>query len=189
VIETRRTFLAGLSVTLLRRPQAAGLLDAVTGLPVAQPIAEGVPGAAFPGTIAGSGWRSGTDRVAGFEGFAGFDRPGTHAIANSSAPSGVSEVLIFASIAGGIVGYFAIVARAKQMCSAQCVGIRMAVAYSGWHGALHRFEIASEQYALQFMVANRQKLVNVPPQTWEWLKANGHVPLPNQPQSARRHMT
>jgi hypothetical protein len=36
------------------------------------------------------------------------------------------------------------------------------------------------------MVANLQKLINVSPDAWQWLKSNGHVVSPNQPQSARR---
>jgi hypothetical protein len=55
---------------------------------------------------------------------------------------------------------------AKQMCSPQCTSAHRAVDYIGWSGTVETFDIASERYAVQFMLTNRAKLVNVSPETW-----------------------
>jgi len=48
------------------------------------------------------------------------------------------------------------------------------------------FDFSSASYGNLFMVANLQKLINVSPEAWQWLKSNGYVASPNQAQSARR---
>lgn len=84
--------------------------------------------------------------------------------------------------------YNRLVANAKKLCSPSCAAVRSAVSYLGWEGSRHIFEIASSGYAYSFMVANLNKLVNVTPDGWEWLRKNGHVTSGNQPQSAKRNM-
>lgn len=52
------------------------------------------------------------------------------------------------------------------------------------------FEVISSPYALAFMLANQNKLVNVRPEVWRWLEENGYgTSSGRQSQSARRHMT
>jgi hypothetical protein len=91
-------------------------------------------------------------------------------------------------MAGVVFAYSRLVANAKTMCSPSCAAVRSAVGYLGWEGSRHIFEIGSSAYAYGFMVANLNKLVNVTPDVWEWLRRNGHVTSPNQPQSAKRNM-
>ena len=98
---------------------------------------------------------------------------------------------LLVAIAGIILActiYSKLLRSAKSMCVATCSTVDSGVKYLGWHGIRHVFEIASTNYSTDFMVANQTKLVNVPPDVWQWLKANGYVAGPNQPQSARRNI-
>lgn len=79
--------------------------------------------------------------------------------------------------------------KAKAICSPDCACIQTAVSYLGWDGSRHIFEIVSTTYANSFMVANLKKLVNVSPEAWDWLHANGYISSPGKAQSARRDMT
>jgi hypothetical protein len=45
------------------------------------------------------------------------------------------------------------------------------VTYVGWSGTVETFDIASEKYALGFMLSNRSKLINGSPETWSKLGA------------------
>lgn len=90
-------------------------------------------------------------------------------------------------VAGGVFFHKNLMQRARGMCCADCVCVERAVGYVGWQGACHMFEIASPPYALAFMAANVKKLVNVQPEVWQWLQANGYAPQMHQPQSARRY--
>lgn len=92
-------------------------------------------------------------------------------------------------IVGGIFAYNSLMAKAKRMCGSNCACVQSAVGYLGWQGSCHMFEIISSGYALAFMVANQSKLVNVRPEVWQWLQANGYGASPHQPQSARRHIS
>lgn len=49
---------------------------------------------------------------------------------------------------------------AESMCSTSCVGAASAVSYLGWDGSIHSFLVDNEEFALEFMRANRKKLVN-----------------------------
>jgi hypothetical protein len=91
--------------------------------------------------------------------------------------------------ASAIFTYIYLMAKAKGMCSPHCACVWMAVGYLGWYGTLQKFEFVSSEYALAFMVANQSKLVNVRPEVWQWLHANGYGASPYQPQSARRYMS
>ena len=92
-------------------------------------------------------------------------------------------------IAGGVFAHSSLMAKAKQMCGSNCACVQSAVNYHGWQGFCHTFEITSSSYVLAFMVANQSKLVNVRPEVWQWLQANGHGISPHQLQSAKRHIS
>ncbi len=73
----------------------------------------------------------------------------------------VGEVVLFAILTLGIYIYFYVRARqrALRICSAQCVPPRQAIAYLGWHGSVHQFEVASSTFASAFLAANAKKVV------------------------------
>lgn len=52
-------------------------------------------------------------------------------------------------------------ARARALCGSNCACPMTAIAYVGWNGTVHTFELASRPFALQLMLANRSRLVNV----------------------------
>jgi hypothetical protein len=91
----------------------------------------------------------------------------------------------------GLVGtgllYNKLMAGARAMCVPDCVCVVRAVKYLGWHGPLHKFEVASADFALAFMVANQNKLVNLTQDARDLLKSSGNVPRPNAPRAPRRH--
>jgi hypothetical protein len=53
----------------------------------------------------------------------------------------------------------------------------------------YQFQIVSRDYALAFMIANLQKLVNLTPEAEGLLTANGYAPKPGTPQSPKRYGT
>jgi len=106
--------------------------------------------------------------------------------ANSPLPS---TAIFWSGVAGSIAIYVVLLARAKNMCHAQCSGVRTAVAYQGWHGTLHKFKISSPAYSHRFMTANQSKLVNVRPEVWQWLQANGMRTETTTAQSPRRYQS
>jgi hypothetical protein len=108
------------------------------------------------------------------------------ASANSPLPA---EAIFWTGVGGSIAVYALLTARAKNMRHAQCSGVRIAVAYGGWHGTLHKFKIASPAYSLRFMTANQGKLVNVRPEVWQWLQANGVRTEATAAQSPRRYQS
>lgn len=68
----------------------------------------------------------------------------------------------YGAIAGlGIAAWILLLNSAKSMLGSTCVCTGPAVAYLGWHGTLHSFRFASQAYGLEFMLANRSKLVNL----------------------------
>jgi len=66
-------------------------------------------------------------------------------------------------------------ARARSMCGSSCCAPNAAVAYQGWSGSVHSFEVTSPNFGLDLMRANRRRLVNV-----DWNVA----PLLDQPRHA-----
>jgi hypothetical protein len=68
---------------------------------------------------------------------------------------------------------------AKARCSSDCVSVGRAVAYLGWHGPLHQFEVISLPYARDFMLANQHKLVNLSEQAKNLLAGTGAIPKTN----------
>jgi hypothetical protein len=65
--------------------------------------------------------------------------------------------------------------KAKGRCSSHCVAVGRAVAYLGWQGSLHQFEVISMTYARDFMLANQNKLVNLSPQGKNLLSGAGGI--------------
>jgi len=78
---------------------------------------------------------------------------------------------VVGAASGVIVGTLAVVgtgliyrrgmSKARARCGANCVCVSRAMAYLGWHGTLHQFEVVSAHYAHDFMKANQSKLVNL----------------------------
>jgi len=52
---------------------------------------------------------------------------------------------------------------AKQMRLPSCASAERTVSYVGWQGTFHAFDVDSKRYALALMLANKKKLINVPP--------------------------
>jgi hypothetical protein len=63
--------------------------------------------------------------------------------------------------------------QARAECDANCVNVDAAIAYLGWYGTLHKFEIGSQQFACDFMTANQNKLVNLSSEARSLLSASG----------------
>jgi len=104
-----------------------------------------------------------------------------------TAHSLVGALVGIAGIAGAVYAHAALMAKAEAMRVPGCVTLRPAVGYLGWQGTCHSFEITSQGYALAFIVANVNNLVNASPEMHRWLQANGYAPQPHRPQSPRRH--
>ena len=64
-------------------------------------------------------------------------------------------------IAGAVAIYLIGLAKARAHCVSDCVAVGRAVCYLGWHGPLHQFDVLSTSYALDFMLVNQSKLVNL----------------------------
>ncbi|HUD23452.1 MAG TPA: hypothetical protein VMQ60_11465 [Acidobacteriaceae bacterium] len=73
--------------------------------------------------------------------------------------------------------------------SESCVNIDRAVTYLGWQGTLHRFEIASQRFACNFMAANQSKLVNLTPEAMALLSSSGVLSASNASRSPRRYLS
>lgn len=73
----------------------------------------------------------------------------------------------------GVAGCILLAGQARAMRSAACACTGAAVSYLGWHGTLHSFDFVSQGYALQFMIANRRKLVNLTPSQHQLLGRAG----------------
>jgi uncharacterized tellurite resistance protein B-like protein len=71
------------------------------------------------------------------------------------------EILILTILTCGIYLYFYVQRRqrARSMCMPGCAPPTQAIVYLGWHGTLHRFEVASQMFAHAFLAANAKKVV------------------------------
>lgn len=98
-------------------------------------------------------------------------------------------ILGILGVAGTIMVHNQQLTKARQLCGPSCVSVRAAVAYLGWYGTLHQFEIGSRDFAREFMAANQRKLVNLSPQAQQVLAAGSPAPVQNAPRSPRRYMT
>src|SRR6266700_3928561 len=70
-------------------------------------------------------------------------------------------VIVLLALTGTGLIYKRQMARARAQCSADCACVGRAMAYLGWHGTLHQFDLHSPYFARDFMVANQSKLVNL----------------------------
>ena len=96
------------------------------------------------------------------------------------AASGLA-ILILTAFTCGIYLYFYFQRRqrANAMCMSSCARPQRAIAYLGWHGTVHRFDIVQPIFARAFMVANAKKLVGADPRAQQLLAAP--PPAPPQP--------
>jgi hypothetical protein len=78
-------------------------------------------------------------------------------------------------------------AQARRLCLPTCVTVNKAASYFGWHGSLHQFEFASQDFALAFMIANQGKLVNLSQKASHLLAASGCMPTGNAARSRKRY--
>lgn len=77
------------------------------------------------------------------------------------------------AIAGTILIHGRQLGRVCAQCGPNCVDVDVAIAYLGWYGTLHKFEIGSRQFACDFMTANQTKLVNLSREGITLLSASG----------------
>jgi hypothetical protein len=87
---------------------------------------------------------------------------------------GVSIALVGMFISLLITKYLTI--RAKALCTDACTCTASASEYVGFFHDSAKLEVISPVYAVAFMKANRKKLVNVQPETWELLGAKERRP-------------
>lgn len=92
-------------------------------------------------------------------------------------------------VVGSLVVHSRLMAKARGQCNAECVSVDKAIAYLGWHGTLHQFEMSSPHYASDFMVVNHTKLVNLSPQARNLLASSDLPPQKNAPRAPRRYMS
>ncbi len=132
-----------------------------------------------------------------------------HVSAAESARS-LAKVLTLASLAGGALLWFTVdqtiglivailglagtvflhsrqVANAKAGCCADCACVHRAIAYLGWHGTLHQFEVMSPRFAADLMAANARKLVNLSREARDILESRTATASPNAPRAPRRY--
>lgn len=91
-------------------------------------------------------------------------------------------------VVGTVVVYGNKVGEARAQCSTNCVNVDVAIAYLGWYGTLHTFEIGSQRFACDFMTANQNKLVNLSSEASTLLSASGSV-VKSVSRSARRYVS
>jgi len=78
---------------------------------------------------------------------------------------------------------------ARAECGPNCAGANAAIAYLGWSGTLHSFEINSQRFAGDFMTANQRKLVNLTPEARALLSSSSPAPTPNVSRSPGRRIS
>jgi hypothetical protein len=81
--------------------------------------------------------------------------------------------LVLLGITGAVALYSKLMAAARRRCTDTCVCVCEAAAFRGWQGSLNVFEFLSRDYALEFMVANQKKLVNLSPEASQFLANRG----------------
>ena len=94
-----------------------------------------------------------------------------------------------ASVIATVVVFGKKLRNARAECGTNCVGAEAAIAYLGWSGTLHQFEIGSQRFARDFMIANQQKLVNLSLEARGLLAANGSALTPSASRSPRRYIS
>ncbi len=121
-----------------------------------------------------------------------------------AASSAVSWSIFIAIVTVTIIGHFNILLniciigiaigitsklwmKAQSMCNTNCCCVSASVKFKNWHGTQQVFEIYSTHYALAFMIANKEKLINISPTASKLLESNGHGYLKDKPQIFRRY--
>jgi hypothetical protein len=90
----------------------------------------------------------------------------------------------------GTVGVHAVqLGLARAESSANCVAADAAIAYLGWYGTLHKFEIGSQRFACNFMILNQDKLVNLSREARNLLSDKGPAVEPSASRSPRRYVS
>lgn len=97
-------------------------------------------------------------------------------------------VTLILAMLGTAVSYKRRMTQARAHCGAECICVGRAMAYLGWHGTLHQFEVLSACFARDFMVANQGKLVNLSAQAQNVLSGAGST-LKTNPRTPRRYQT
>lgn len=92
------------------------------------------------------------------------------------------------AVVGTVAVHTQLMRFARSGCSGSCVDVYRAIAYLGWSGTLHKFEITSRQFAHGFMTANQRKLVNLTPEAMNLLSAEDST-LTRTSRSARRYVS
>jgi|GEM_PF-3284262 len=77
--------------------------------------------------------------------------------------------------------------QARSACAPSCCNLAHAAAFYGWNGTLNSFEFVSQRYAGDFMIANREKLVNLNPAQVAWLNSSASVAPVGSRQRAQRY--
>ncbi len=99
----------------------------------------------------------------------------------------------YLGIGAGIIGVVATLAVGFKLHHLTrgpgCVDADVSIVYLGWSGTLHQFEIASDRFAFDFMVANRRKLVNLSAKAISLLSTEGVDQAQNGLQSPRRYIS
>lgn len=98
-------------------------------------------------------------------------------------------LISFLGAVGTIFIYNQLSTQAKALCGSTCACVTHGVAFLNWDGTQQVFEIVSQDYALDFMIANQKKLVNVSPQARQLMEAYGYGAQVNTQQTARRSRT
>jgi hypothetical protein len=77
---------------------------------------------------------------------------------------------------------------ARAECGLDCVRAEAAIAYLGWSGTLHQFEISSPHFARDFMAANQKKLVNLSSESVALMSSGGSELRTSVSRSPRRYI-
>ena len=86
--------------------------------------------------------------------------------------------LAVVGVAAAQVIYGRLTTRAENLCSSNCVSVREAVALLRCLGTANSFDFDSDGYALDFMVANQSKLLNLSKESSQLLAECGHESSP-----------
>jgi hypothetical protein len=93
------------------------------------------------------------------------------------------------AIVGTIAVFGMKLRQARAACSPNCVDVDRAIAYLGWYGTLHKFEIRSQRFASDFITANQKKLVNLKSDARQLLTAGDSAFKPTMSRSPRRYVS
>lgn len=111
------------------------------------------------------------------------------AVAAGYAAGLLAGIIVGATgIVGTIVVFGRLLSRAESGSNPSCTGLREAVAYIGWSGTVHQFEVTSPLFAKEFMAANQKKLVNLSHDALSLLAAGEPGPKTRLARAPRRYV-